>query len=429
MANNPVTTKDKVQELQRKLYLKAKLEPNFRFYALYDRVYRTDVLKKSWMRVKLNHGSAGIDGISLKDIEEQGVDDFLKTIQQELRTRKYHPLPAKRVYIPKPDGSKRPLSIPTVKDRVVQMAVKLVIEPIFEAGFEDASFGYRPKRGAQKAALEVRKYLNYGYTNVIDADLKDCFGSIPHRELLDMIAKRIVDGKVLRLIRLFLKQGVMEEKETSINNDKGTPQGGVISPLLANIYLDQMDKGWKSLNKYARLIRYADDLVIMTKYNVKSSFSKLQNLTGKLKLELNQKKTKLVDTEKESFDFLGYSFGKAQNPSKTKRVVYFWPSQKAEKAIRGKIRKLTNPKRPIKVDELITELNPVMRGWVNYFRIANSSRKFGKIKLYAAGKVRKFMRRKRNKKGYGYKEYPGSYLYGKLGLYSDYRLSWTKALR
>jgi group II intron reverse transcriptase/maturase len=429
LANNLLTTRDKVQELQRKLYLKAKSQPNFRFYALYDRVYRMDVLKKSFKYVKLNHGSAGIDGRSLKDIEEQGVDDFLKTIQQELRTRKYRPLPLKRVYIPKKDGAKRPLSIPTVKDRVVQMALKLIIEPIFEAGFEDVSFGYRPKRSAQKAALEVRKYLNYGYTNVIDADLEDCFGSIPHRELLDMIARRIVDGKVLHLIKLFLKVGVMEQKEISINNDTGTPQGGVISPLLANIYLDQIDKGWKSLDKYARLIRYADDLVIMTKYNVKASLFKLQNLTEKLKLNLNQKKTRLVDTEKERFDFLGYSFGKAENPQKTKRVVYYWPSKNSEKAIRKKIRKLTNPKRPIKVEQLITELNPVIRGWVNYFKIANSSRKFGKIKLYAAGKVRKFMRRKRNKKGYGYKEYPGSYLYGQLGLYSDYRLSWTKALR
>ena len=210
MDNNLPTT-DKVQEFQRKLYLKAKSQPNFRFYALYDKIYRTDVLQKAWQRVRLNHGSPGIDGKTIKDIEEAGVEDFLKGIQQELKAKEYQPSPARRVYIPKPDGRLRPLSIPTLKDRVVQMALKLVIEPIFEAHFEDNSYGYRPQRNAQQVALEIRKYLNYGMTEVIEADLEDCFGSIPHRELLDMIAKRISDGKVLRLIKLFLKAGVMEQ--------------------------------------------------------------------------------------------------------------------------------------------------------------------------------------------------------------------------
>lgn len=428
MEHNPVTTRDRVQELQRKLYLKAKSQPNFRFYALYDRIYRTDVLQKSWQKIKTNHGSAGIDNKTIEDIEEEGVDNFLKNIQQELRTKEYRPSPAKRVYIPKADGRQRPLSIPTVKDRVVQMAVKLIIEPIFEAGFEDNSYGYRPKRSAQEAVLEVRKYLNYGLTNVIDADLEDCFGSIPHRELLDMISRRIVDGKALWLIKLFLKAGVMEERETK-TDDRGTPQGGVISPLLANIYLDQMDKGWKSLNRYARLIRYADDLVIVTRYNIGKAVIQLQILTDKLKLKLNQKKTRVVNIEEESFDFLGYSFGKTMNQQRTKKAIYFWPSQKAEKAIRERIRKIANPNRPIKVEQVIGELNPVIRGWVNYFRIGNSSRKFGKIRLYAANKVRKFMRRREKKSGYGYKEYPDIYLYERIGLYRDYRLSWMNALR
>ena len=424
--DNNLTNTDKVQELQRKLYLKAKSEDNFRFYALYDKIYRMDVLKKSWQRVKTNHGASGIDGKTIKDIEEEGVEDFLKGIQEELRRKEYRPSPAKRVYIPKPDGGRRPLNIPTVKDRVVQMALKLVIEPIFEADFEDNSYGYRPKRSAQQAALEIRKYLNNGLTNVVDADLEDCFGSIPHRELLDMIARRIVDGRVLHLIKLFLKAGVMEEGRVRVD-EKGTPQGGVISPLLANIYLDRIDKGWKSLNKSARLIRYADDLVILTRYRAEKALSELQQLT--IRLKLNQKKTRIVDTEKGSFDFLGYSFKKALNRRKTRRVAYFWPSQKAEKLIREKIRKITNPARPIKVEEVIKELNPVIRGWVNYFRIANSSKKFGKIRLYGANRVRKFMRRRRNKSRYGYKEYPDEYLYRRLGLYGDYRLSWTKALR
>jgi RNA-directed DNA polymerase len=276
--------------------------------------------------------------------------------------------------------------------------------------------------------LEIRKYLNYGLTEVIEADLEDCFGTIPHQELLETVARRIADGKVLRLIKLFLKAGVMEQGQESQENT-GTPQGGVISPLLANIYLDQMDKGWKPLNRSARLIRYADDLVIMTKGKAAEMFPKLQELTGKLKLRLNQKKTGIVDATAESFDFLGYSFRKTQNRQGTKQVAYFWPSTKAKRSIREKVRKIANPARPVKVGQVVAELNPVIRGWANYFKIANSSKEFGEIRLYVANKVRKFMRRRRNRSGYGYKEYPDEYLYKGLGLYRDYRLNWMKASR
>lgn len=420
-------TTDKVQELQRKLYLKAKSNAGFRFYALYDKVYRIDVLSKAWERVKSNKGAAGIDGQTFEEIEAIGVDNFLEGIQQELKAKTYRPQPARRVYIPKPDGTKRPLSIPTIKDRVVQSTLKLIIEPIFEAGFEDCSYGFRPKRSAQQAALEVRKLLNFGYKEVIETDIEDCFGSIPHRELLDMVAKKVVDGKILWLIKLFLKAGIMDSFDRWTDS-KGTPQGGVISPLLANIYLNNIDKGWKPLNNSARLIRYADDLVIMTKHHSQETMATLEEIVTQLKLRLKQSKTRILNAECETFDFLGFTFIKAlKRGSKDKRVAYFYPSHKAENAIRRRIRKIVDYRCPVKVEDIIEELTPVLRGWVNYFRIANSGKKFCKIKFYTAQRIRKFMRRRRTRSGYGYKPYPDTYLYERLGLYNDYRVSWAKA--
>jgi len=422
-----LTTTDTVQELQGKLYQKAKSQLSFRFYALYDKVYRTDVLSKAWERVKGNKGASGVDGQTFEDIEAMGIGKFLNGIQQELKAKIYRPQPARRVYIPKPDGTKRPLSIPTIKDRVVQSALKLIIEPIFEADFEDCSYGFRPKRSAWQAALEVRKLLNFGYKEVIETDIEDCFSSIPHRELLDMLAKRVVDGKILWLIKLFLEAGIMDglERWTDI---KGTPQGGVISPLLANIYLNNIDKGWKPLNNCARLIRYADDLVIMTKYHSEETMAKLKEIVTHLKLRLKQGKTRILNAEDEPFDFLGFTFIKAlKRGSKDKRITYFYPSHKAENAIRRKIRQIVDYRRPAKVEQLVKELTPVLRGWVNYFRIANSSKKFGKVRFYVAQRIRKFMRRRRQKAGYGYKQYPDTFLYPKLGLYNDYRVCWAKA--
>jgi len=420
-----LTTTDTVQELQRKLFQKAKSNADFRFYALYDKVYRIDVLNKAWERVKSNKGASGVDGETFEDIEQQGIGQFLEGIQQELKAKTYRPQPAKRVYIPKPDGTKRPLSIPTIKDRVAQTALKLVIEPIFEAGFEDCSYGFRPNKSSQQAALEVRKLLNFGYKEVIETDIEDCFGSIPHRELLDMVAKRVVDGNILWLIKLFLKAGVMEDNNRRID-DKGTPQGGVISPLLANIYLDHIDKGWKPLNNAARLIRYADDLVIMTKYHSEETMAKLKDLVTQLQLRLKKGKTRILNAESEPFDFLGFTFIRALSRNKGRKTTYFYPSHKAENAIRGRIRQVVDYRRPVKVENIVKELTPVVRGWVNYFRIANSSRKFGKIKFYTAQRIRKFMRRHRGKVGYGYKQYPDTFLYQKLGVYNDYCVSWAK---
>lgn len=422
-----LTTTDTVQELQRKLYLKAKSNANFRFYALYDKVYRIDVLRKGWERVKANKGASGVDGQAFEDIEQIDVDKFLEGVQQELKAKTYRPKPARRVYIPKPDGTKRSLSISTIKDRLAQIALKLIIEPVFEASFEDCSYGFRPKRSSQQAALEVRKLLNFRYKEIIEADIEDCFGSIPHRELLDMVAKRIVDGKILWLIKLFLEVGVMDGNDRW-TDEKGTPQGGVISPLLANIYLNNIDKGWKPLSNSARLIRYADDLVIVTKHRSEKAMAELKEIVTRLQLRLKKSKTRILNAEPEHFDFLGFIFIKAlKRDGKDKRTAYFYPSHKAENAIRRRIRQIVDYRRPVKVGQLAKELTPVLRGWVNYFRIANSSRKFGKIRFYTAQRIREFMRRHRGKAGHGYKQYPDAFLYQKLGVYNDYRVCWAKA--
>ncbi len=424
MENN-LTTTDTVQELQRKLYQKAKSNNKFRFYALYDKIYRMDVLSKAWAKVRANQGSAGIDGQTIEEIEQGGVDIFLVGIHQELRAKTYRPQPARRNYIPKPDGTKRPLAIPTIKDRIVQTSLRLVIEPVFEADFEDCSYGFRPNRSAQQAALEVRKYLNFGYKEVIETDIEDCFGSIPHQELLNMAAKRIVDGKVLWLIKLFLKAGVMEGGNIR-TDDKGAPQGGAISPLLANIYLNNIDKGWKPISKFARLIRYADDLVIMSKYKAEGYKIGLERIVSRMKLSLKVEKTRIISAERESFDFLGFTFRRGLSGKTKKMTTYFYPSRKAVNAIKRRIRQVVDYRRPVKAEQITRELKPVIRGWVNYFRFANSSGKFGDIRFYTAQRIRKFMCRRRQKSGYGYKQYPDNYLYQKLGLYNDYRVCWAK---
>lgn len=425
MEDNLITT-DKVQELQRKLYQKAKSDKEFRFYALYDKVYRMDVLRKAWAKVRANHGAAGIDDKTIEDVERQGVDNFLNEIQLELREGTYRPQAAKRVYIPKPDGSKRPLSIPTVKDRVVQTALKYIVEPIFEADFENCSYGFRPNRSSQQAALEVRKLLHLGYKEVLETDIEDCFGSIPHRELLEMIAKRIVDGKILWLIKLFLKAGVME-KDDVWTDDKGTPQGGIISPLLANIYLDNIDKCWRSISSTARLIRYADDLVIMTRYKAEGYKIKLESILREMKLQLKAEKTRIVDACCQSFDFLGFTFTRAKSWKSKRMSTYYYPSHKAENAIRRRIRQIVDYRRPVKAEQVVKELGPVLRGWVNYFRVANSSKKFGKVKFYVAQKMRKFMSRHSQRAGYAYRQYSDSYLYQEMRLHNDYRVLWAKA--
>lgn len=332
--NGPTTSKDKSRELQRKLYLAAKRDRNRRFHALYDRIFRPDVLWRAWEEVRRNGGSAGIDGVTIEAIEQQGEAQFLHQIEQALKAGTYRPQPVLRVYIPKEDGRQRPLGIPTVRDRVVQQACKIVIEPIFEANFQDNSYGFRPKRRAEQAVKAVKAALIRGWW-VVDADIQSYFDTIDQELLLKLLQRRISDRRVLKLIRQWLKAGVLEEGE-KYTSEIGSPQGGVISPLLANIYLQVLDMYWvEQYSHLGQLIRYADDFVIIcrSKREAEQALQAVRQIMTKLKLTLHPSKTRVVDMGQEGFDFLGFHFHKLKAKKSNKLLPYMWPGQKAMKAV------------------------------------------------------------------------------------------------
>lgn len=414
-----LTPLEKAREFQRGLYLKAKRKKEARFYSLYDKVYRWDVLLKAWKAVRKNKGSAGVDGKTIEEIESKGEIQFLKEIQKELESGEYKPQNVKRVYIPKSNNEKRALGIPTVKDRVVQMAMKIVIEPIFEADFQDCSYGFRPKRSAHQAIKKIKQLLNKGYTQVVDIDLKAYFDTIPQNQLLKLVAKRITDKKILRLIKLWLKAGIVSEGAV-IKNEGGTPQGGVISPLLANIYLNELDKVWREKHERyykAQLIRYADDMVILTPKQTHGIQKTVYSIIKELGLKINDEKTRILNIEKDKLTFLGFSFKKIYDVRKRARYIISFPSTKAMKTIRSKIRVLTNYRIPEKAETIISGLNAIIRGWANYFAVGNSSKWFDKLRYYLENKIRRFIRKRSLKKGFGYKALTNEYLYKKLGLY------------
>lgn len=427
MIDESLETPDKVRELQIKLYRKAKDEPGFRFYLLYDKVYRSDVLLRAWTLAKANHGAPGVDGRTFEDIESEGVMEWLNGLGKELREKTYRPSPVRRVMIEKPGGGERPLGIPTIRDRVAQTAAKLILEPIFEADLESNAYGYRPKRSAGDAIQEVDRLLYEGYTDVVDADLSKYFDTIPHSELLQCVAGRVVDKHMLHLVKMWLKVPVEETDEKGKkrltggkDNDRGTPQGGVISPLLANLYMNRMLKGWRQTGRGAQfrahIVNYADDFVILSRGKAEEALEWVRGVLGRLKLTLNEKKTCIRNARKERFDFLGYQFGPHYSTRTGRKHMGCSPSKKSLRRIKGKVGEHLKPSNMAPWPQVRDRLNQKLSGWRAYFRLGSPWKAYGVVDEHVQERVRHFLRRRHKVSSHGTRQFPREVIFGELGV-------------
>jgi RNA-directed DNA polymerase len=429
---------DKVRDLQIKLYRKAKKEPGFRFYQLYDKVYREDVLLRAWVLAKANHGAPGVDGESFEDIESRGLREWLNGLGKDLHDKTYQPQPVRRVMIPKPGGGERPLGIPTIRDRVAQTAAKLILEPIFEADFEPNAYGYRPKKSAQDAIQEVDKLLYAGYTDVVDADLSKYFDTIPHSELMQCVARRVVDKHILHLVKMWLKVPVEERDEKAEaptrgarqgkkrltggkDNDRGTPQGGVISPLLANLYMNRMLKGWKQTGRAeqyrARIVAYADDFVILSRGKANEALGWARGTLTRLGLTLNEQKTSIRNARKERFDFLGYTFGPHFSKRLRREYIGCSPSKKSVNRIKQSVGEHLKPCNVAPWEEVRDRLNQKLRGWKEYFGLGSPTKAYEVLDEHVEERVRHFLRRRHKVSSQGTREFSMKRIFGELGVF------------
>lgn len=405
---------NKVQQLQRNLYRRAKQERKTKFYSLYDKVYRTDVLWNAWGQVKANRGAPGIDQQSIESIVSANQEEqLISQIQQKLQSKSYQFQPVRQVNIPKPQGGMRPLGISTVADRVVQTAMKLVLEPIFEADFHDCSYGYRPRRNAKQASLAIKADLYNRAKGVVEIDFQGYFDSIPHHKLLILIRERVRDGSMLRIIKQSLKVGVADEGKVEPKRI-GVPQGSPISPLYSNIYLNLLDRVWHA-RKYpeklgATLHRYADDAILVCRRNANQALAAFKAIARRMDLTLNQDKTRIT-TLKEGFNFIGFEFVKRRSPSNGKPRIYIFPSKRQERNIRHKIRSFTRRRAPIKPDEFVRQINQAVLGWANYYRHTNASQAFRSLQRFINIRFRRYLNYRSKRRGFGWKQFPNQKLY------------------
>jgi RNA-directed DNA polymerase len=422
-----LATPDKIRTLQRKLYLKAKAEPSFRFYLLYDKIYRADILRHAYELVRANKGAPGVDGTSCAAIEAAGLENWLAGIETELRTKTYQPQPVRRVMIPKPGGGERPLGIPTIRDRVVQTAAKLVLEPIFEADLEPTAYGYRPGRSGIDAVKAVHRLLCQGFTDVVDADLSKYFDTIPHSELLRSVAARIIDRHVLRLVKLWLKASVEEtdpDGRRRMSGGKrstcGTPQGGVISPLLANRYMNRFLRHWRNQGRgeafKAHVVNYADDFVILSCGFAQEALAWTRQVMTRLGLTVNETKTAVRDARHEHFDFLGYRFGPHYYRKDGHWYLGASPSQKSVQRLKVKVGEILVPSNIEPWDGVRTRLNHLLRGWAAYFSYGTRLMAYRAADHHVYNSVRGFLTRRHKVPTRGTRRFSDHTVYEKLGV-------------